>query len=206
MLKYTREAIRLTLDQLKLVSRVFKWFSYIFAASLFTFRLFTQEEWFVLNLILAIVFLVYVIVDIFSVKKGAKRVVTRLYKRTKIAVDLCTLLAMLYGIATATTHVSAISTIFATLMIILWVLQFLIEIVVEIVDSKKELFLEAIRQDWEDIKEPIVTPFTTIGNVIKKVRGEEIAPKPEKSKTIKYLDEKITKRKIRESKKKTVNK
>jgi hypothetical protein len=60
--------------------------------------------------------------------------------------------------------------------------------------------IEAMKQDWEDIKEPITTPLTTIGNVIKKVRGEEIAPKPDKSKTIKYLHEKIAKRKIRESK------
>ena len=49
-------------------------------------------------------------------------------------------------------------------MIILWIILVLLEIITEIIESKCDIFIEAVKQDIENIKKPV----TFFENVEKK--------------------------------------
>lgn len=198
MFKYTRESINLLLEDIKKYMKIFKYGSLIFTTIYFIYALINQTGIFEVNIILASLFVIYSLFEIATHKvdiKITKKVVKRVYNWIKLALKAFTLGSMLYSIYISTTNVSAISTIIATLMIILWVLQFLLEIVVEVVENKVELILEAIGEDWNNFKSTITKPITVVTNSIKKLKGEEIEPEPEKSKNIKKLDMRIKKKK-----------
>jgi hypothetical protein len=148
---------------------------------------------FVVNIILASMFLLYTIFE-FTTRntewKNARKITKRTYHWIKLSIRAFTLGSLLYSIYTATTHITAISTIVATLMIIMWVLQLLLEIIIEIIENKAELLIDSFNQDIADIKKPV----TFVSNAFKKLKGEEIEEK-QKSKKIQMLEERINKKK-----------
>ena len=194
MLKYTIASLRVIADDLKKWYNFFRYGSLVLTSIYFIYALISQTGNVIANGILATLFVMYTIFDFATHKrkiKTARKVVTRFYKWSRIGINTFTLGAMIYGIYETSTHVSAMSIILATLMIILWVIQVLLEIVSEIVQDKFDMLVEAVKQDWTDFIDTLKSPLTTIGNAIKKVRGEEIAPPPKKSKVINFLDDKI---------------
>ena len=198
MFKYTREAFIILKEDLTKYKRIFKVLSLIFTSSYFIYALISQIGIFAVNIVLASLFVLYTLFELITINKNiklAKRVVKRVYKWINISIRSFTLGSMLYGIYTATTNVSAISTIIATLMIILWVIQVLFELVVEIIENKIDLFDKAFKQDVDDIKRTIFKPVTAVSNVIKRLKGEEIEPIPEKNKTILKLEKRINEKK-----------
>jgi hypothetical protein len=197
MFKYTREAIEVLKEDFKRYSRVFKVGSLLFTSAYFVWALIAQTGIFAVNIVLASLFVSYTIFELVinaTGHKGAKVFVKRTYKWITLGIRAFTLGSMLYGIYTATTNVSAMSTIIATLMIILWVFQILLEIVVEIIENKIDLFDKAIRQDVEDIKKSVMKPVTAVTNTLKKLTGREVEPEPEKHKKILKLDKRIQER------------
>ena len=172
---------------------IFKYGSLIMMSGYFIYALVMQTGNFIANIILATLFVLYTLYEFLIMKKLNKetnKVVKRSYKWSKLLIKTFTLGAMLYGIYTASTNVSAISTILATLMIILWILQVLLEIVVEVIEDKVNLVIEAFEQD----KEEFFKPVTSVGNVIKKIKGEEIVIE-EDSKNVKLLAKRIKEKK-----------
>ena len=157
------------------------------------YALFTKMGIFVVNIILASMFLLYTIFE-FATRhtdlKSARKFTRRTYHWIKLSIKAFTLSSLLYSIYTATTNISAISTIIATLMIIMWVLQLLLEIIIEIIENKAELLIDSFNQDIADIKKPV----TFVSNAFKKLKGEEIEEK-QKSKKIQMLEERINKKK-----------
>ena len=197
MFKYTREAIEILKEDFKRYSRIFKVGSLLFTSAYFVWALISQTGIFAVNIVLASLFVAYTIFELIinaTGHKGAKIVVKRTYKWITLGIRAFTLGSMLYGIYTATTHVSAMSTIIATLMIILWVFQILLEIVVEIVENKIDLFDKAIHQDVEDIKKSVLKPVKAVTDTIKKLTGREVEPEPEKHSKILKLDKRIQER------------
>ena len=198
MFKYTKEAVEILKEDFKRYSRVFKIGSLVFTSAYFLYALISQTGIFAVNIALASLFVAYTIFELIinaTGHKTAKMVVKRTYKWVTLGIRAFTLGSMLYGIYTATTKVSAISTIIATLMIILWVFQILLEIVVEIVESKIDLFDKAIKQDVEDIKKSILKPVKVVSDTFRKLTGREVEPEPEKHKHILKLDKRIQERK-----------
>lgn len=202
MFKYTKEAIELVIEDIKKYSRIFKYGSLIFTTAYFIYALLSQTGNFIVNITLTSLFICYTIFDFATHKNKshtARRIVKRTYKWIRLGINAFTLGAMIYGIYTATTNVSPISIIFATLMIILWVIQIFLELVIEIIENKVDMLKNALTQDVEDIKKP----FTAVGNVFKKLKGEEIKPAPKKSKGILRIEQRL---KEKHEKKKSENK
>ena len=198
MFKYTKEAVEVLKEDFKRYSRIFKVGSLIFTPAYFIWALISQSGIFAVNITLASLFVAYTIFELIinaTGHKTAKLVVKRTYKWLTFGIRAFTLGSMLYGIYTATTNVSAMSTIIATLMIILWVFQILLEIVVEIVESKIDLFDKAIRQDVEDIKSSVLKPVKVVSDTFRKLTGREVEAEPEKHKHILKLDKRIQERK-----------
>lgn len=212
--KYTREAISVIVDDLKKYGRIFKYGSLIFTTLYFIYALITKSGYFVANVILASMFVVYTVFEFATNNnkniKGVKRSVKRSYKWIKLTIKAFTLGSLLYGVYTATTNVSAFSTIIATLMVIMWVVQLLLEVVIEVIENKVDLVTTAFAQDWEDIKDTVkdtvTAPITFVTNSIKKLKGEEIevVEEPKRNKKIQMLYDRIEEK--REAKKQAKNK
>ncbi len=188
MLKYTKATLNKIVSDFKRYYRIFKNASLIFTSAYFIYALINKTGNFYANIVLAILFVTYTIFEIATRDKNmktARKNVKKGYKWTKIAIKALTLGAMLYGIYTATTRVTPLSIILATLMIILWILQFLLAIVIEVVENKINLFVIAIK---EDFKKPRIFG--------KRDEGED------KPREIIILDEQIEKEEAEKAKKK----
>ena len=194
MFKYTKEALTMLKEDFKRYLRTFKIASLIFTTAYFIYAIISRTGIFAVNIVLASLFVLYTIFELCTANIGikvARRVVKRTYQWIKISVRTFTLGSMLYGIYTATTHVSAMSTIIATLMIIMWVFQILLEIIVEIIENKIDLLDKAFKQDIEDIKMSALKPVTAVANTFRRLTGRDVEPKPEKHKKILKLEKRI---------------
>lgn len=194
MFKYTIASIELIIDDIKKYYKIFKYGSLVLTAAYFIYALISHTGYFIANIVLATLFVLYTIFEFLTLKRDiklAKKVVKRSYVWIKLLIKAFTLGAMIYGIYTATTNVSPISTILATLMIILWVLQFLLEILVEVIEDKIDLLKAGMNQDWENFKKPV----TVVGDVVRKIKGQEVPEPAKKSKEIILLEKKIEKKK-----------
>lgn len=197
MFKYTRTAIDIIISDIKKFSTIFNYGSLIFTSAYFIYALVTKTGNFIANIILASLFVGYTIFYFVTKSmemKTAKKVVKRSYKWIKIVIKTFTLGAMIYGIYTATTNVTPISIILATLMIILYVLQILLELACEIVEDKKDLLVEAVAKDMEIVTRPV----SAVGNFVKRMKGEEVViEEKEPSRELKILEKRMAKNKLK---------
>lgn len=197
MFKYTRTAIDIIISDIKKFSTIFNYGSLIFTSAYFIYALVTKTGNFIANIILASLFVGYTIFYFITRSmemKTAKKVVKRSYKWIKIVIKTFTLGAMIYGIYTATTNVTPISIILATLMIILYVLQILLELACEIVEDKKDLLVEAVAKDMEIVTRPV----SAVGNFVKRIKGEEVVvEEKEPSRELKILEKRMAKNKLK---------
>lgn len=190
MFDYTKASMAIVLDDIKKYAKMFKRFSLGFTTGYFVYVIVMQVGILAVNIILAMLFLTYTIFEFLTFKdasKEVKRLIRKSYKILNLTIRLITLGALIYGIYTATREISALSILFATLMIVLWVLQVFLEIFVHILENKVDLVVAGWNKDMEDLKKPI----TDIGRVVKKIKGEKLPPPPEKSKEIIRLEKKI---------------
>ncbi|MBE6132789.1 MAG: hypothetical protein E7180_05325 [Erysipelotrichaceae bacterium] len=197
MFKYTRTAIDIIISDIKKFSTIFNYGSLIFTSAYFIYALVTKTGNFIANIILASLFVGYTIFYFITKSmemKTAKKIVKRSYKWIKIVIKTFTLGAMIYGIYTATTNVTPISIILATLMIILYVLQILLELACEIVEDKKDLLVEAVAKDMEIVTRPV----SAVGNFVKRIKGEEVViEEKEPSRELKILEKRMAKNKLK---------
>lgn len=191
MFEYTRASIKVTLEALNRYAKIFKYGSLIFTSAYFGYALYTDTGIFILNAVLASLFVIYTLFDLITARINnihtAKKIIKRSYGWVSLMLKLVSLGAMVYGIYSAATNVTAISTILATLMIILWVLQAFLELIIAVIEDKYDLILAGWKQDVDNI----MKPKTKIDNFFKKMKGEPIPLPPEKSREIIILEKKI---------------
>lgn len=191
MFDYTRASIKITIQSLRKYARIFKYCSLVFTCAYFVYAIWSKTGIFYLNVALASLFLLYTIFDLITERmrsiKRARKIIKRSYGWVSLVLKLVSLGAMIYGIYNAATNVAAISTILATLMIILWVLQVFMELVIAIIEDKYDLILAGWKKDIEDI----MMPKTKVDNFFKRIRGQEVPPPPEKSKELLILEKKM---------------
>lgn len=170
MFKYTKASLSIIVEDLKKFYRFFKYSSLAFTSIYFIYAIASGAGNLYANITLAVLFVAYTIFDLATQNKKMKKTrkaVKKSYKWAKLLVKTLTLASMIYGIYTATTNVTPMSIILATLMIILWVLQMLFAITVEVVESKVNLVLAGWRRDIEGIKR--------IGSIFKRDKDDEEA-------------------------------
>lgn len=169
MLKYTLAAKDKILKDLRLFSSIFRYCSLFFTIGYFAYVLAMQKGIFIVNVILAGLFIVYTIFDIATCKKQlrvTRKVVKRTYDIIKLSMKGFTLGVSIYTIYITASDVTPISIILTTLLIILWIIQILFEVIVIVLEEELELLMAGINED-------IVKPYTTISNVVSKFTGGE---------------------------------
>ncbi|MBQ8292568.1 MAG: hypothetical protein IJX78_02025 [Bacilli bacterium] len=194
MLKYTLAAVQKIYKDVKKLALIIKYITLIFMTSYFIYVLVTNKGIFIVNVILASLFVIYTIFEIVTYKKQiktVKKVAKRIYRIIKIILKGFTLGVSIYSMYISTLEVSPITIILATIMIILWIIQILFEVVTFMLQDEIEYILAGINED-------IVRPYINVTNIVGKLKGETkeyIQPYPKEKKV---LEELIKEKKKRE--------
>ena len=195
MFRYTRAAVDIVVEDIKRYCNIFKNGSIIFTLLYFIYVFCTGSGNLTINIILTALFVVYTFLDLITKNKelkSLKRFIKKSYTWLKFITKTFTLGIIVYGVYTATTHITPFSIILVTLMIILWALQLLFEIVISIFEDKRDLLVAGWSKDIENLKKPA----TTVTNFIKRVKGEEIIIEDDSnSREIKILERRVAKNK-----------
>lgn len=117
-----------------------------------------------------------------KLKNGGKN----LFKWIKLGIKIYTLGVAVYAICTTVDNVSPASVLLTAAMAAIWLIQVAFEIVFKIAESQIRLIVEGLEADVENALKPV----TTIKNVFKKFKGEEVTA-TEPTKTRLKLDEKV---------------
>lgn len=143
-------------------------------------------------------FNIYCLLKLDGEMQTAKDSVRHAYKTVKLAINAVTLAMTLYGIYIAAKEVSVITIVLAGLSTIGWMFSLLLEITVYFFESRRMLFIEALKADGAAVGETITKPVTIVGDFIKKATGhktEEEKPKP--TRKMRILEKLVAKRKAR---------
>ena len=187
MFKYTRAAVTMIIEDIKRYAKIFQYGSSVFIIIYYIYAFLTQKGNVIANAILASLFVAYTIFVYFFAKhknKKIQRIIRRSYKWINLGIKAFTLGVMIYGIYMATTDVTPINTILASLMIFLWVMQVLLELIIKIIQDKSDLFIAAWTKDLENM-----SPKKTVKKIFDKVRNKEV--KEEKSPELLAIEEQI---------------
>ena len=101
------------------------------------------------------------------------------------SIKIFVLASSLYPMIISPETVHPISIICTTVMSLTWLLLIVFEVVKMVLDSRIDLFYEAMRADIEFVTKPA----SAVKDTINKILGREVEEKPEASKERVYLDE-----------------
>lgn len=172
MFKYTRASIDLIIRDIKKYYRIFRFISFIVMLSYFIFAAITGLGVLWVNIALASLLVVYEVTSQFITSKKTKKYLRRSYNWLKFIVRAISLGFIIYGIYEAAEKASPLTIILATLMIIFWITQITFEVLLEIFEDKRDLFLDAVKADFEVYKEKFEKPISTVKNVVNFFTGK----------------------------------
>ncbi|MBE5755119.1 MAG: hypothetical protein E7341_00355 [Clostridiales bacterium] len=136
--------------------KFFKYASLIVTTGYFIYALCVGVGNIIVNSILAVMFAGYTIFDFATQNKkeyrNIKKSVKRSYKWSKLALNAVTIISMIYGIYAASTLVSPLTIIIATLMVVSWFVQVIFEALKIVVEYKIERIKECFINDWNNKK------------------------------------------------------
>ena len=188
MLDYTLAALNKTVTDLKRFAYFFNIGAQLFSVAYLVYAIVLRIGYIYANVALAAVTAAYTVFYIIAFRGGDNKKVRRAVKKAYNGIKLCikgiSLGIAIYGIYIATEHTTLVSIVMAALNIISWALQIVLTLTVGFAEARVSLIAEAVKLDAAKFTRPI----ESVGNLIKKARGEEIEPKEEPSKSTKKLD------------------
>ena len=171
MFIHTRAVIAKILDDLQKIAFacfLIVQFGYIVFLST---SLFLNSGILIINTVLLITSTAYLILRVLSYKTdfNNKKAIMKLgntsYRRIKIATQIFTVFSMLYGFFVASEQQNSWSLVIILSTFLLCVVQILIECAIQFVDNRKELFIDALKHDFEG--------FIKTADFFKKLRGDK---------------------------------
>ena len=183
MIDYTKAAIEKTVADLRRFGFIFNVATEMFSILYLIYAIAVGGGYLIANIILAVLSLSYLIFYVITGNNSdakAARVLTKAaYKWVKLGIKAFTLGVTVYGIYIATEHVTLVSIVMASAMIISWTLNVILTVTINYLSSKAKFIIAAIEADFENVLRPV----EKVGNFIKKVRGQEIEEKQMPDKT-----------------------
>ncbi len=190
MLDYTKLALQKTYEDFKKIGHVFSVVTQLIYIAYLVYSIVVQSgRWWIKTIFLALsvgYFIFYMVVYHTQNNQLNKRG-TKIYKRSKLLLKLFELVVAFYSISVTTNDTSTLSVILLAMMLVGWLLQVVFDIIVSILEKRIQLFIEAVKADWQEVKKPI----DSVSNFMKKLTGKPIAPAPEKTKQRVWLDEQV---------------
>ena len=183
MIDYTKAAIEKTVADLKRFGFTFNIATELFSILYLIYAIAVGGGYLAANIILAALSLSYLIFYVITHNnpdaKAARILTKAAYKWVKLGIKAFTLGVTVYGIYIATEHVTLLSVVMASAMVIGWTLNIILTLCINYFSSKAKFIIAAMEADMENLLRPV----EKVGNFIKKVRGQEIEEKPVPSKT-----------------------
>ena len=199
MFKYTRTAIAMIIDELKLFYKIFRYLSHAFMIAYFVFAICMGIGLLPINIAMLSLIVVYSVVDLIVDAKKPRKIIRRSYRWTILALKAVSLGFTIYGLYEAAENANPIAIILATLMLIFWIIQVTFQIVVDVFEAKKDLLLEALKEDTRPVTDAATKTVNTFKNVIHFVKGEpreeKVVEIDEESKEIKSIKKYMQKKK-----------
>ena len=150
MFEYTKSAYKYVSRKIKIYLRLIRILLAIVTIAYFTYALITKIGNFYANIVLASIYLIYLLFQIITIKKDIKpikRKVRIIYKIIKLSINAFVLGSNIYSIYVTSHAVKPITIIMSTLMIIFWLIQVMLEIVIDIVLPKKDILIAGFYKD-----------------------------------------------------------
>lgn len=195
MLDYTIAAINKTKEDFQKATWIGTFVMQIFYIVYLAYALITHTGYFWANLVLGILsvgyFVFFLLIKFHEAKKGLRQLGKRIYKYSKMFINLLTLGGTIFTLATAEmSEIQPLSLVLVTLTIIMWVLQAILEIATPILNKRLDFMVTALKADWEQITKP----FRSTGNFFKKLVGKEVEEEEAPTKTRILLDKLVEER------------
>jgi hypothetical protein len=210
MFDYTKAIYRKTKKDLDLALSIFQFGTQVLYIAYLIYLVFSANNsiWY-LHLCLLIICIPFLIFDLITTKnikeiknekisifgkkrhkeklskaRNKRKNVLRLKFYTSHTIKIFVLASSLYRIITSPSSVHPLSIMCTTVMVLLWILQIIFEVLKLVLEGRGELFMEALQADVEFVTKPA----NAVKNAFKKLTGQEVEPKKEKSKDRIYLD------------------
>lgn len=155
MFDYSFAAFKLLEDDFKKWVKFFRIAFSVFSFLYLTYVLILEKGIFLVNVILAAMYIMYTTFELITLKKkvtnGTRNLTATGYRWAKLLLKAVTLASTLYNIYVATIDFDGISIILATLTIIVWVLQVLLELVYLILKPRIKLLCAGVLTDVKPI-------------------------------------------------------
>lgn len=121
--------------------------------------------------------------------KQLDKIGKRAFKCAQLVCKLLNLGIIVYGLYPSlnetATKTDVLNIMLVIIMLLAWVLDVVLLLVSFVIDRYSRMLEEGFQADVEQLKAPV----TTVGNFFKKIKGEEISPPNEPSKTVLYLEQ-----------------
>ncbi len=205
MLDYTKAAIQKTVDDFKRLDYIRNVATQTLYIAYLIYALCAGAGILWANIALLSASLLYFFFFLFITriyKKPLTKILMQVFKRLKQLVRLATLGIMVYGIYTATKHLTAPAVIFAAFLIVGWLLQIVFEVVFKFFIHRAQFVLEGIEADYEQLTKPV----KSVGNFFKKIVGKDVEEQKEPTKQRIWLDEKVAANRAEKQEKKRTEK
>ena len=196
MFDYTRSILDKIVNDIKKTARAFMIFTQTATIAYLIYSLIAPVGKLWVNILLLALSVIYFIIYIAltsekwddtkaetTKKRRALAKARNIFARSKLVVNFFPMVGVVYGLASASTHATPISTILSLLPVLGWVLQFIFEILRMLIDKYKALLGYAVRKDTEGIVKAY--------NAVSKFMGKppmETAAIPEKAQEILDLE------------------
>ena len=189
MFDYTRSILDKIINDIKKTARVFMLFTQVATIAYLIYSLIAPVGFLSINILLLVLSVAYFVAYLLltsekwnetkaqsSKRRKALAKARNIFARSRLVVNFFPMIAVLYGLATASTHATPVSTILSLLPVLGWVLQLIFEILRMIIDKYKSLLEFAFHKDMEGVNKTL--------NVLNKFIGKppvETAEIPEKT-------------------------
>lgn len=181
MLKYTVAAWHKIIDDLKRLFFIFNLVSLGFFTVYAVYYLITERGVVAVNIAIALISVAYMVYSVFTYLNAEKadkkqgKWANRIYKWSKISVNALSLAYMIYTVYYLAGNITLTSLMLTAFSAISWVLQVVLQLSLQFVEARGELLIDGIEADFEKV----IDFKRGVGNIIKRVRGEEIEEKEE---------------------------
>lgn len=190
MFDYTQTAIKKIFNDFKKFCHVCSIVTQLVYISYLIYSICAQTgRWWIKTVFLTVsvaYFIFYMCVH-YSKNEKLQKKGKHVYKRSKLFLKLFELVVAFYSISVTTHNATTTSVILLSLMLVGWLLQVVFDVIISILENRAELFMEALKADFEEVKRPV----DKVSNLFKRLSGQPIDPEPEKTKHRKWLDEHV---------------
>jgi uncharacterized membrane protein len=179
MFEYTKAAFNKTIEDFKRLDYIRQILTQIVYIAYLIYALVVAKNYIWANIPLLLLSVGYFVLFLYATagkekKKKLKTKAEKAYNFCKKIIKVFTLGVTVYGFFLTANHVTPLSLLLVSMMIVAWILEIVFGVIAKIFISRIHLFTTGFETDMENLKKPV----TTVSNFFKKLSGQDVPPAP----------------------------